>query len=316
MADPTLSIVVPVYGCRECLIELCRRIDAAVAHQVTQNYEVVLVNDASPDLAWSVIEQLATADPRIRGINLSRNFGQHCAITAGLDQSRGDWVVVMDCDLQDQPEEIPKLYEAAQSGYDVVVGIRTHRRDSLFKRVSSRLFYRIFDYFTGTKVKNSIANFGIYSRKAVQGICSLREQHRSFGLFAIWVGFRRLEISVAHAQREVGETSYTLQKLVRLAMDSILAHSNTLLWVSVKLGLLISAASLFMGIWLIIRYLTWGIPLAGWTSLMVTIFFSTGLIIGCIGIMGLYIGKIFDEVKGRPLYIIASTTFETKIHPH
>lgn len=316
MADPTLSIVVPVYGCRECLIELCRRIDAAVAHQVTQNYEVVLVNDASPDLAWSVIEQLATADPRIRGINLSRNFGQHCAITAGLDQSRGDWVVVMDCDLQDQPEEIPKLYEAAQSGYDVVVGIRTHRRDSLFKRVSSRLFYRIFDYFTGTKVKNSIANFGIYSRKAVQGICSLREQHRSFGLFAIWVGFRRLEISVAHAQREVGETSYTLQKLVRLAMDSILAHSNTLLWVSVKLGLLISAASLFMGLWLIIRYLTWGIPLAGWTSLMVTIFFSTGLIIGCIGIMGLYIGKIFDEVKGRPLYIIASTTFETKIHPH
>jgi dolichol-phosphate mannosyltransferase len=209
----------------------------------------------------------------------------------------------MDCDLQDQPEEIPKLYEAAQTGYDIVVGIRTDRKDTFFKRATSRLFYRVFDYFTGTKVKNSIANFGIYSRKAVLGICSLREQHRSFGLFAIWVGFRRLEIHVAHAHRGVGETSYTFQKLVRLAMDSILAHSNTLLWMSVKLGLLISVSSMLMGLWLIIRYLSWGVPLAGWTSLMVTIFFSTGLIIG----------KIFDEVKGRPLYIIDSTTFDSQI---
>lgn len=310
MYPPILSVVVPVYGCRECIVELCRRIDAAVAPNISVDYEIVLVNDASPDLAWPTIQKLAANDSRIRGINLSRNFGQHCAITAGLDQSRGTWVVVMDCDLQDQPEEIPKLYSAAQDGYDVVVGIRQHRRDTLFKRATSRLFYRIFDYFTGTNVQNSIANFGIYSRRAVEGICMLREQHRSFGLFAIWVGFRRLEIPVAHAQREIGETSYTFRKLMHLAMDSILAHSNTLLWISVKLGLLISIASLLLGIWLIVRYLTWGVPLVGWTSLMVTIFFSTGLIIGCIGIMGLYIGKIFDEVKGRPLYIIASTTYE------
>ncbi len=224
-------------------------------------------------------------------------------------------MVVMDCDLQDQPEEIPKLYDAATKGYDVVVGIREHRQDVFFKRATSWLFYRVFDFFTGTKVKNSIANFGIYSRKAIEGICSLREQHRSFGLFAIWVGFRRLEIPVAHAQREVGKTSYTLKKLMLLAFDSILAHSNTLLWLSVKLGLIFSASSLLMGMWLIIRYLMWGTPLVGWTSLMVTIFFSTGLVIGCVGVMGLYVGKIFDEVKGRPLYIIASTTFETQTHP-
>lgn len=314
MYTPLLSVIIPVYGCKDCIVELCRRIDQAVARNISNNYEILLVNDASPDFVWPTIEELAKNDPRIRGINLSRNFGQHCAITAGLDQSRGSWVVVMDCDLQDRPEEIPKLYNAAQDGYDIVVGIRQHRRDTFFKRATSRLFYSVFYFFTSTRVKNSIANFGIYSRKAVEGICMLREQHRSFGLFAIWVGFRRLEIPVAHAQREFGETSYTLKKLARLATDSILAHSNTLLWISVKLGLFISLVSLFMGIWLIIRYLTWGVPLSGWTSLMVTIFFSTGLIIGCIGIMGLYIGKIFDEVKGRPLYIIASTTFETQIH--
>lgn len=313
MNAPILSVVVPVYGCKECIVELCRRIDRAVASNITEDYEVVLVNDASPDQAWPTIQELALVDARIRGINLSRNFGQHCAITAGLDHSRGTWVVVMDCDLQDQPEEIPKLYLAAQKGYDIVVGIREKRQDNWFKRTTSRLFYRVFDYFTGTRVENSIANFGIYSRKAVEGICMLREQHRSFGLFAIWVGFNRLEIPVAHAQRQLGESSYTLRKLVRLAMDSILAHSNTLLWISVKLGLFFSIASLTMGAWLITRYLTWGIPLVGWTSLMVTIFFSTGLIIGCIGIMGLYIGKIFDEVKGRPLYIIASATFDATL---
>lgn len=280
---------------------------------IVEDHEIILVNDASPDLAWTTIQSLAISDEKIRGINLSRNFGQHYAITAGLDFARGDWVVVMDCDLQDQPEDIPRLYKKALEGFDLVIGRRTLRQDSFLKKIASRAFYKVFSYLSGTSVDHRIGNFGIYARKVIRSIQFLKEQNRSFGLFALWVGFRRTEIDVEHVRRPCGKSSYTLGRMITLAMDSLIAHSNKLLRASIKLGFLLASLSIFASLWLFVRYFVWSTPIAGWTSLMVSLFFATGLIIGTIGILGLYIGKIFDEVKGRPLYIIDSTTFGTDL---
>jgi len=271
-----------------------------------------MVNDGSPDDAWSVIQQLALADARIKGINLSRNFGQHYAVTAGLDHARGDWVVVMDCDLQDLPEDILKLYAKAQEGYDLVVGRRANRQDGLLKKLGSKLFYKVFAFLMGPAIDNRIGNFGIYARKVIRSIGALKEQNRSFGLFALWVGYRRAEIDVAHALRPQGGSSYTLARMVTLAVDSIVAHSNRLLHLAIKLGFLLSLTSLLYAFYLVAKFFLWATPLEGWTSLMVSIYFTAGLIIGSIGVVGLYVGKIFDEAKGRPLYIVESTTFEVR----
>ena len=311
MSPPRLSVVTPVYRCGGCLRELCARLASTLA-TISENYEIIMVNDGSPDEAWSVIQQLALADPRIKGINLSRNFGQHYAVTAGLDHARGDWVVVMDCDLQDVPEEIPKLYAKALEGYDLVVGRRSRRQDDFLKKLGSKLFYKVFAFLMGPAIDNRIGNFGIYARKVIRSITALKEQNRSFGLFALWVGFRRAEIDVAHARRPQGKSSYTFARMLALAVDSIVAHSNRLLHLAIKLGFLLSLTSLLYAFYLVAKFFLWATPLEGWTSLMVSIYFTAGLIIGSIGVVGLYVGKIFDEAKGRPLYIIESTTFEVR----
>lgn len=309
MTVPHVSIVTPVYGCGRSLAELCERLSGALA-AITADYEILLVNDASPDGAWEVIRELAGTDGRIRGINLSRNFGQHFAITAGLDFARGDWVVVMDCDLQHRPEEIPKLYRKAQEGYDLVVGMRARRQDGILKRLGSRLFYGILNHLTDTRIDHRLSNFGIYSRKVIRSITSLREQNRAFGLLALWVGFRRAEIDIEHASRPYGSSTYTLRRMMSLALDSILSHSDRPLLLTVKLGLFLSFSSFLYAVWILVKYLYWGTPVIGWSSLIVSIYFTAGLIMGSIGVVGLYIGKIFNEVKERPLYFVESTTFD------
>ncbi len=306
---PHISVVIPVYGCAECLPELYKELSATLS-KITEDFEIIMVNDGSPDNSWEIIKRLAREDSRLRGINLSRNFGQHHAITAGLDYAWGEWVVVMDCDLQDQPKEIIKFYETAKQGYDMVVGLRTRRQDNLIRRLASRLFYKIFGYLTDTKIDHRIGNFGIYSRKVIESIKLLREQNRSFVLSALWVGFRRKEIEIEHGSRLYGKSSYNFRRMFRLAFDSMVAHSNKPLSLIVRLGFTLSILSLIYAGWLVIRYLLWGVSVIGWTSLMVSIYFTAGLIIGTLGIVGLYLGKVFNEVKGRPLYIVESTTFE------
>jgi dolichol-phosphate mannosyltransferase len=308
-SNPTISVVVPVYGCCSSLTELYTRLDVVLS-AISVNYEIIMVDDASPDYAWEVIQQLASADARVKGIHLSRNFGQHYAITAGLDYANGDWVVVMDCDLQDVPEEIANLYLKTQEGYDVVVGRRANRQDLFFKKLVSKIFYQVFAYFTGSKIDNRIGNYGIYAQKVIVSIRRFREQNRSFGLFALWVGFKRAEIDVKHAKRTQGQTSYTFKKMLGLALDSIVSHSNKLLRLTVAFGFALSTLSLAYAFWIIISYFMWKTPVVGWTSLIVSLYLTTGLVIGNIGIVGLYVGKIFNEVKKRPLYIIDSTTFE------
>jgi len=167
-----ISVISPIYGCKECLFELYDRLVKTLS-QITENFEIILVNDACPQSSWERIAMLCAKDPRVKGINLSRNFGQHYAITAGLDHATGDWVVVMDCDLQDRPEEIIKLYTKALEGYDIVFGRRAERKDSFIKRFGSMAFNRVLEYFTETKHDNSIANFGIYAHKVVRDDQSL-----------------------------------------------------------------------------------------------------------------------------------------------
>lgn len=298
-----ISVVIPVYGCKTCLMELCSRLESTLSRIVAE-YEIILVNDASPDNAWEIISCLVVKDQRIKGINLSKNFGQHHAITAGLDYTCGEWVVVMDCDLQDQPEEIYKLYNEAIRGYDVVLGRRVERKDSVLKKTGSKLFYSVYDYLTDQQSDATIANFGIYNQKVIDNIKKMREQNRNFPLFVRWLGFKVSEIDIEHAVRAEGISSYNLKKLLNLAIDSIVSQSNKPLRLSIKAGFFLSFVSFVYAIYLISRHFFLGVSVPGWTSVMVSLYFIAGLVLANMGVLGLYLGKIFDETKGRPLYVV------------
>ena len=308
MHKPHISVVTPVYGCSTCLNQLYERLVTTLA-TISNDYEIIMVNDGSPDDAWQQIKILAGKDEKVKGVNLSRNYGQHRAITAGLDFAQGDWVVVMDCDLQDQPEEILKLYQQAIKGFDIVFGRRGQRRDSFLKQLGSKAFYRIYGYFTESEVDNTVANFSIISSKVVEKLRSLKEQNRSYPLFVNWIGFTRMDVTIEHAPRDSGKSSYTIRKLIDLAVDSIISQSNKPLRMSIKFGFILSLASLIYASWLIARYLVYSVPVAGWTSVMVSIYFIGGLLFANMGVLGLYIGKTFDEAKNRPLYLVQDTTF-------
>lgn len=311
MPNVHISVVTPVYGCKDCLQSLYQRLTTTLS-KITEDFEIIMVNDASPDDAWPVIKALAAQDERVRGVNLARNFGQHYAIAAGLDYVQGDWTVVMDCDLQDQPEEIPKLYDKAQEGYEQVVAVREHRKDNFFIRLTSKLFYYVFNYLSDKTLDNRVANFGIYSRKVIDSVRRYKEKDRSFGLLVTLVGFKRSKVKVKHGLRSIGQSSYDFKKRLNLAIDHILSHSNKPLLLVVKIGFIFSFLAALYTIWLVTRYFIWSDIVEGWTSVMVSLFFLSGLIVSVIGMVGIYIGKIYNEVKERPLYIVDETTFTHK----
>lgn len=304
---PLISVVIPVYKAERILDELYRRLAGALG-SVSQAFEIILVEDCGGDRSWEVIERLAAADPRVIGLQFSRNFGQHYGITAGLDACRGDWVVVMDCDLQDAPEEIPRLYAKAQEGFDVVLALRGPRQDPLLKRATSWLFYRLFSYLADIKFDGDSGNFRIMSRQVVKNFTRMREQLRFFGGHVQWMGFPTTGIQVLHAERFDGSSSYTFSKLWRLASDTIIAYSDKPLRMAASLGLTMAAVSFAAGGWFLGRALFHGTAIPGWASLMVSLYFIGGLIIGILGIIGIYIGKSFDEAKKRPLYIVRRMT--------
>ena len=304
---PLISVVIPVYKAEKILDELYRRLRDAL-ETVSANFEIVLVEDCGGDRSWEVIERLAAADPRVVGLQFSRNFGQHYGITAGLDQCRGDWVVVMDCDLQDAPEEIPRLYAKAREGYDVVLALRGPRQDPLRKRVTSWLFYRVFSFLADIDIDGDSGNFRIMSRQVVDNFGRMREQLRFFGGHVQWLGFTTTGLQVRHAERLEGSSTYTFSKLCKLAADTILAYSDKPLRMAARLGLSMAAVSMGFGAYILIRSLIQSSPIPGWSSLIVSLYFIGGLIIGILGILGIYLGKTFDEVKRRPLYVLRRLT--------
>jgi glycosyltransferase involved in cell wall biosynthesis len=298
-----ISVVAPAYKCAGCIEELYRRL-VPVLSGISPDYEIIFVDDGSPDRDWEVISSLCAKDPRVRGIQLSRNYGQQFATTAGMDASYGDWVIVMDCDLQDTPEEIPKLYDKAMGGNDIVFARRVSRSDSLYRRFVSNFFILFYNWLGDIEFDNSIANFSICSRRVIESVCKFRERNRSFPLFVFEVGFRRATIDVVHGSRYEGESSYNFSKLIDLAIQCILARSNKPLRLSIRFGFMLSILSLVFGGVILFRYLFNEIGVPGWTTLALLISFLGGLGFANLGILGLYLGRVFDEVKNRPLYFV------------
>lgn len=301
--DIEISVIIPVYKNERFIDELVSRLKVTLA-TIVDTFEIILVSDGSPDNSWAVIKKNAVNDARVIGIRFTRNFGQHTAITAGADYCSGHWLVVMDGDLQDRPEEIIKLYQKAREGYDVVFARRQVRKDNFLKKIMSKLFYKILDRLVDGQTDPTVANFGIYSRKVIDYFKKMRERSRLFPLFICWLGFKTAYVVVEHGERTYGKSAYTFSRKINLALDTIISMSNKPLKISIRFGFLISFVSFLFGLWLIIRYLVWDIPVMGWTSMMVSLYFFGGLLLSMIGVVGVYIGKVFDEVKNRPLYVI------------
>lgn len=299
-----ISVVIPVYGCRAALPELHRRLCVSL-ERIVDEFEIVLVDDCCPQNSWEVIKDLCAKDSRVVGIHMSRNFGQIRAITAGLDKCKGNWIVVMDCDLQDRPESIQELYEKAQEGYDVVFARREGRKDSAITKFLSKSFYKVYDYFTEGTFDSSICNFSISRRIVIDSYCRMREQNRAFTMFIRWLGFKQVAINLQADERFEGESSYNFKRKINMAFEIITSQSNKPLLFSVKFGFVIALMALIYILYLIVRVFVIGDALPGWTSTIASIYLMGGLLLCAIGILGIYVGNIFNEVKNRPLYIVA-----------
>jgi dolichol-phosphate mannosyltransferase len=299
-----LSVVSPVYRAEALVHELVEQIRLAV-YPICKDFEIILVEDGSPDGSWESIERVCAEFPEVRGVRLSRNFGQHYAISAGLLLAKGDWVVVMDCDLQDQPSEIPRLIQKAKEGFDVVLARRALRQDGFFKKLSSRMLYGTLAWLTGTKHDPAIANFGIYSSKVIQAINSMPESIRYFPTMVRWVGFHSATLDVEHAARPEGKTSYNFKRLLNLALDICLAYSDKPLRLVVGTGFAISLVGFVFAAVTVVQALRGEILVLGYASLIISLWLLSGLMIFIVGVVGLYVGKCFEGVKRRPPFIIS-----------
>ena len=298
-----LSVVSPIYNAALHLEEFVTELEKYIL-PITNDYEIVLVDDFSPDNSWKHIESICTTHPNVKGIKLSRNFGQHYAITAGLDSAIGEWIIVMDCDFQDAPSEIPNLYNKTKEGFDVVLARRINRKDGFVKKLFSKLFWKTLGWLTGTNIDHTVANFGIYNKKVIQAVCSLRESIRFFPSMILWVGFSKTTLDVKHQERQTGTSGYNFSRMFKLALDVMLAYSDKPIRLVIKMGFFISLFTLLIGLYYLYLNITHQILVPGYTSLIISIWFLSGLIILILGILGLYIGKTFEGVKNRPIYII------------
>lgn len=302
-----LSVVIPLFNESSLIIELISRVKRNV-ELITEDFEIILVDDGSDDDSWNLIQLQASKEDRIKGLRFSRNFGQHYAITAGLHNTSGEWVVVMDGDLQDRPEVIPDLYNKVKSGFDVVFVSRQNRPEKLFYKIAQKFFYLVLRILSGIDFDSRQANFSIVNKRVVEAFKCFPENSRFYGSTIIWLGFNRGFILADHGSRYSGKPSYTLRKRIKLASDIILSFSDRPLKFAVGCGITISMLAIFSSFWIIYGAINWGYTVTGWSSVMVSIFFSTGSILIVLGIMGIYLGRVFQESKKRPLYIISSTT--------
>ncbi len=298
-----ISVVIPVYGCREAVPELYKRL-VNTLEAVEKTFEIIMVDDCCPQKSWVEIEKLCQTDDRVVGIRLSRNFGQMRAITAGLQKSVGDLVVVMDCDLQDRPEFLPQFIEKINEGYDIVYSKRKERKDSFIVKALSRAFYGVYNYFSDMKYDFEVGNYSIATRKVVDAFLELKEQNRDYIMFLMWLGYNDTTIEIEGDERFAGKSSYTFGKKVNLAVNLITEQSNKPLFMSVRFGFLLSFISLLFIVYLLLRYYIVGDLDIGWPSIVASIYLMGGLLLSALGIVGIYIGNIFSESKGRPIFVI------------
>lgn len=305
-----ISIIIPVYNGRDTIEELCRLISD---YLVNYQYEIILVDDSCPQGSWKLIEELSLTNQCIEGIKLSRNFGQHQAITAGLDKSSGDYVVVMDCDLQDNPIYIPEMVKLLKiSSADILFTRKISRNHNVFKNFTAYLFNTLFNYLVSDKYVYSDGRIGSYSvltRKAVNNFIKFKDVHRHYLLLLRWLGFKREYFSIEHDARTSGKSSYTISKLIAHAIDGITSQSDKLLKTSLNFAFLIFLLLIFIIIYIVYAKFSTGL-LPGWASSVIIGLSSLVINLFFLGVLGIYVGKIFDQVKNRPLYIVDSSTKE------
>jgi glycosyltransferase involved in cell wall biosynthesis len=302
LSMPHLSVVIPVYGCADCLTALHGRLTSSL-EKISPDWEILYVDDRSPDGCWHQLTEFAGADSRVRAYRLSRNFGQHAAITAGLAHSRGDWTVVMDCDLQDPPEDIPRLYEKAIDGHDVVLTQRDRRTQGPLRRMASRTYFRARKAFFNTDMGSGYSTLSILSRKVVDAFLSVRDRDRQYLLILHWLGFDHASIEVSRTDRHAGGSSYTWGGLIKVGLDGMFFQTTVLLRWIVYLGFAVAFAGSLLAAFLVYAYFV-SDPLPGWTSVAVLTLLIGGFVIVSTGVSALYVGKVFEQVKQRPLYVI------------
>jgi polyisoprenyl-phosphate glycosyltransferase len=294
-----------VYGCGDCLRQLHDRVRASV-ERVTADYELVYVDDRSRDGAWEILRSLAASDRSVRALRLSRNFGQHAAITAGLSRASGRWVVVLDCDLEDPPEEIPRLVAKAREGYDLVLSRRVRPRRGGLRRQASRLYFRLRRGIMGVDVDPDYCTLSVLSQDVVRSFLTIGDRYRQYMLILHWLGYRRAVVDVEQSERAAGSSAYTLRELIRVAVDGFFFETTALLNWIVFLGFAVALAGTGLATFFLVSYFVLE-PLPGFTSLAVLILLVGGFIIISTGVTGLYIGKIFEQVKQRPLFVISES---------
>jgi len=308
-----ISAVIPIYNEEENIPELHERLTPILEKLCSDsghsrdNYEIIMVDDGSRDRSWELIRGLHRRDSRVRGMTFSRNFGHHIALTAGLDNCRGSTVVLMDGDLQDPPEEIPRMFTLFNAGYDLVYGIREVRNDSLFKKITSKLFWWMLRRFSGVAIPEGQTMLRIMSRRMVEALKQMRERARFVHGMMAWVGFNVTTMEVKHAPRSKGKSKYNIPRMFALAFHAITSFSTVPLRLATYAGFLCACISLFIGLYFIYEKIFHDIPVLGYASIIVSIFFVGGVQLLMLGLFGEYLGRTYQEVQGRPLYITRET---------
>jgi glycosyltransferase involved in cell wall biosynthesis len=317
-----ISLVVPAFNESEVLHTLYERVSNAAAHW-GESWELIIVDDGSSDNTFDICAGIAATDPRVKVLSFSRNFGHQAAVTAGLQYAAGEMISVIDADLQDPPEELIRFIDKCREGYDVVYAIRTKRKEGPFKRLAYHLYYRLLRELASIDIPLDSGDFCVMSRRILDVMNALPERNRFVRGLRSWVGYRQIGLSYERQARLGGEPKYTFGELVKLGLDGVFNFSYKPLHLLMLLGLSLGTLSFFGGFWVIVQYLTNLTVLGynprnapGWTSLMLGILFLAGVQLFGMGLLGEYTGRIFEELKGRPVFIVGrAVNLETPPRP-
>jgi polyisoprenyl-phosphate glycosyltransferase len=315
---PILSIILPIFNEQEVIPELHKRLSAFLAElpELEGNWEVIFVNDGSSDKSPGMLDELEKAEPRYGVLHFARNFGHQVAITAGLDRAEGDAVVVMDADLQDPPEVVKGMLAKWREGFDVVYGVRTKRLgETIFKRATASLFYRMMNAALGVKIPKDAGDFRLMSRPVVLTLRSLREKHRFMRGLVAWVGFRQTHVNYERPERFAGETKYPLHKMLKFALDGITSFSTSPLRIATWMGVLTGLGAVGIGFWALYIKLFTDHSVQGWTTIMMLVALSSSGQMLMLGLLGEYVGRIYEEIKQRPLYVVAKEPTGVRSQP-
>ena len=305
MNQEKISIIIPVYNEKDNLNELYNKLKKIMNEFFAGfEYEIIFVDDGSKDGSFEILKSIHDTDNNVKIIKFSKNFGQHIAIKAGIDMADGDYTVLTDADMQDDPASINDLYGKLKEGYDVVIGIRENRQDGFFKKISSSLFFKTMNGLSKVKMQENQAMLRIFNKKVLNTLKNMQELSQNNGAFLAWMGFEQGTLPIRHQKRSKGKTKYTLLKSLRFASETIMNFSNKpLIYISI-FGMFVSVCSIIFSIFIIYQKLFHDVGLIGWASTVTFISFFSGMILFSLGVVGLYIGKLYQQSLGRPLYII------------